>query len=56
MESGGSMNVRELISILKKIDPETIVCINSGGECEAVNIDEVKLETFDGWKEKVVLR
>jgi hypothetical protein len=48
------MTVEELIEALLKYEPETIVCVDNGEH--EVNIDEVVLERFDGWKDKVVLR
>jgi hypothetical protein len=48
------MTVEELIAELEKFEPGTVVCVDNGEH--VVNIDEVELERFDGWKDKVVLR
>ena len=48
------MTIKELIRELEKFDSEIIVCVDNGEH--EVNVDEVVLERFDGWKDKVVLR
>lgn len=45
------MLIEELIKELEKFDPKMFVAFENG-----INVEEVIMDRFDGWKDKVVIK